>query len=138
MEDGLESRNGDEGNHNFGEVEILTLGDSRNGGTITYKPGVDLPTGVNNRGVYTNIDLRSDGATHSDSFNLAYFNFIRYTSDNVWVGEATVHDGTNWSTPSDRRVTTDVNLFDNQTYDVDASILDGAAFSDRPISQWDT
>jgi len=125
MEDGLESRNGDEGNHNFGEVEILTLGDSRNGGTITYKPGVDLPTGVNNRGVYTNIDLRSDGATHSDSFNLAYFNFIRYTSDNVWVGEATVHDGTNWSTPSDRRVTTDVNLFDNQTYDVDASILDG-------------
>ena len=32
MEDGLESRNGDEGNHNFGEVEILTLGDSRNGG----------------------------------------------------------------------------------------------------------
>ena len=80
---------------------------------------------MNNRGVYTNIDLRSDGATHSDSFNLAYFNFIRYTSDNVWVGEATVHDGTNWSTPSDRRVTTDVNLFDNQTYDVDASILDG-------------
>ena len=26
MEDGLESRNGDEGNHNFGEVEILDIG----------------------------------------------------------------------------------------------------------------
>jgi Ca2+-binding RTX toxin-like protein len=125
MEGGLESRNATPGNHNYGEVEILYLANSRNGGIETYKPGVDLPPGSNNRGNFTNIDLRSDGQKHSDSFNLAYFNFIRYTSDNVWVGEATIHDGTKWSTPSDRRVTTDLNLFGNETYNVDAPILSG-------------
>ena len=115
MEDGLESRNGLAGKHNFGEVEILTLADSRNGGIPVYKPGEDLPSG---RGTFTNIDLRSDGQTHSDSFNLAYFNFIRYTSDNVWVGEATIHDGTKWSAPTDRTVT-------SAKYGVDAPILEG-------------
>lgn len=122
MEDGLESRNGLAGKHNFGEVEILTLADSRNGGTPVYKPGEDLPSG---RGTPTNIDLRSDGATHTDSFNLAYFNFIRYTSDNVWVGEATIHDGTDYSTPSDRRVATDKNIYLNSGYDYDAPVLAG-------------
>lgn len=122
MEDGLESRNGLAGKHNFGEVEILTLADSRNGGTPVYKPGEDLPSG---RGTQTNIDLRSDGATHTDSFNLAYFNFIRYTSDNVWVGEATIHDGTDYSTPSDRRVATDKNIYLNSGYDYDAPVLAG-------------
>ena len=122
MEDGLESRNGLAGKHNFGEVEILTLADSRNGGTPVYKPGEDLPSG---RGTPTNIDLRSDGATHTDSFNLAYFNFIRYTSDNVWVGEATIHDGTDYSTPSDRRVATDKNIYLNSGYGYDAPVLAG-------------
>lgn len=120
MEDGLESRNGLSGKHNFGEVEILTLADSLNGGTLVKKPGIDIPTGPNNRGTFTNIDLRSDGQTHSDSFNLAYFNFIRYTSDNVWVGEATVHDGTDYSTPSDRRVVTE-----KSGYDYAAPVLEG-------------
>jgi len=125
MEDGLESRNGLPGKHNFGEVEILTLDDSRNGGTVVYKPGVDLPTGPNNRGTFTNIDLRSDGQAHSDSFNLAYFNFIRYTSDNVWVGEATIHDGTIWSTPSDRTVDADKSSYLKSGYSYDAPILLG-------------
>lgn len=102
---------------NYGEVEEITLKDARTGGTVTYFPGVSLPDG-GDRGNQSNIDLRGDGQLFSDSFNHAYFNFIRYTSDNVWAGEATIHDGTHYSTPSDRTVTT-------AKYGVDAPVLSG-------------
>ncbi len=102
---------------NYGEVEEITLKDATTGGTVTYLPGVSLPNG-GERGTQSNIDLRSDGQLFSDSFNLAYFNFIRYTSDNVWAGEATIHNGTLYSTPSDRTVT-------SAKYLVDAPVLAG-------------
>lgn len=102
---------------NYGEVEEITLKDARTGGTVTYLPGVSLPNG-GERGTQSNIDLRGDGQLFSDSFNHAYFNFIRYTSDNVWAGEATIHNGTLYSTPSDRTVTT-------AKYGVDAPVLSG-------------
>ena len=102
---------------NYGEVEEISLQNYENGNDDVYLPGVDLPNG-GDRGTTENIDLRGDGELHSDSFNLAYFNFIRYTSDNVWVGEATVHDGTNYSTPSDRVVSV-------ANYGVDAPELTG-------------
>jgi Ca2+-binding RTX toxin-like protein len=135
LEEGAESRNADQwGNRNYGEVEDLFLADARNGGTVKFAPGKtgDIPNG-SDIGVQTNIDLRSDGQAFSDSFNLAYFNFIRYTSDNVWVGEATIHDGTastsdtslNYSTPSDRRVAADKNGLLKSGYNYDAPILEG-------------
>lgn len=134
MEGGAESLNGVLGNRNFGEVEQLVLADYRAGGTVTYRPGVDLTTG---RGTFANIDLRtvemvSSGSGYvatdqkfSDSFNLAYFNFIRYTSDNVWVGEATIHNGTIYSTPSDRTVDADKSIYLNSGYIHDAPVLSG-------------
>jgi hypothetical protein len=122
MEDGNESLNGIEGNRNFGEIEQVIArfsnpNDPNYPEKIFVLGGPDIPN-PGDQGLTTNIDLRSDGQQHSDSFNLAYFNFIRYTSDNVWVGEATIHDGTRWSTPSDRTVTSD-------KYDVTAPTLDG-------------
>lgn len=128
LEEGAESRNADQwGNRNYGEVEDLFLADARNGGTVKFGPGKsgDIPNG-SDIGVQTNIDLRSDGQTFSDSFNLAYFNFIRYTSDNVWVGEATVHNeqsgiAARYSTPSDRTVTT-------AKYGVTAATLDATDY----------
>jgi Ca2+-binding RTX toxin-like protein len=91
---------------NYGEVEKITLRNYKDDDEDVYLPGVDLPD-AGDRGTTDNIDLRSDKQLSSDSFNLAYFNFIRYTSDNVWAGEATIHDGTptGYSTPSDRTVT---------------------------------
>lgn len=132
MEDGVESRNGTPGNKNFGEVEQIFLTHAQSGSPREYIPGTDLPD-EGDRGTFENIDLRSDGTPYSNSFNLAYFNFIRYTSDNVWVGEATIHDGTastvdtalNYSTPSDRRVTTDKNNLLKSGYGYDAPVLDG-------------
>jgi len=120
MEDGQESINGDPSNKNFGEVELVYLKESWNNDfNKKYVPGQDI-AGSGTRATFENIDLRSDGETFSDSFNLAYFNFIRYTSDNVWVGEATIHDGTptGYSTPSDRTVTT-------AKYGFNAPVLDG-------------
>ena len=114
MEDGAESRNGQAGYRNFGEVEQVFLADSRHptSPNVLYNPGgVDLPTG-GDRGLYENIDLRSDGQAFSDSFNLAYFNFIRYTSDNVWAAESTIHDGVKYSSPSDGTVTVAKNGYD--------------------------
>ena len=102
---------------NYGEVEEILLANSKTGETDVYLPGVDLPNG-GDRGTAENIDLRSDGRLHSDSFNHAYFNYIRYTSDNVWVGEATIHDGNIFSDPSDRVVTID-------SYGVNAPVLSG-------------
>ena len=125
MEDGQESINGDPTNMNFGEVELVFLKESWNSDfNRQYIPGQDI-VGGGTRATSENIDLRSDGQTHSDSFNLAYFNFIRYTSDNVWVGEATIHDGTDYSTPSDRRVATDKNVLLKSGYTYDAPVLDG-------------
>lgn len=109
---------------NYGEIEQITLRNYEDNDDDVYLPGVDLPSG-GDRGTASNIDLRSDNQLHSDSFNLAYFNFIRYTSDNVWVGEATIHDGTDYSTPSDRRVATDKNIYLNSGYDYDAPVLAG-------------
>ena len=108
---------------NYGEVEKITLRNYEDGDDDVYLPGVDLPTG-GDRGTVKNIDLRSDGELHSDSFNLAYFNFIRYTSDNVWVGEAVIHDGSSYNLDaldggaSDRTVTV-------EKYGVDAPNLNG-------------
>ena len=125
MEDGQESINGDPTSKNFGEVELVFLKNARTGADDEYTPGGgDIPDG-GDRGTFENIDLRSDGAAFSDSLNLAYFNFIRYTSDNVWVGEATIHDGTNYSTPSDRRVAADKNGLLKSGYNYDAPVLDG-------------
>lgn len=109
---------------NYGEIEKVNLAvyDTTSSplSKPVYLPGVDLPN-TDDRGNQTNIDLRSyEGAAgaavntlHSNSFNLAYFNFIRYTSDNVWVGQSTIHDanvalgtlGTNYSTPGDNTIT---------------------------------
>lgn len=102
---------------NYGEIEEFTIRNYEDGDDDVYLPGVDLPTG-GDRGTIKNIDLRGDGELHSDSFNLAYFNFIRYTSDNVWVGEATIHDGSIYSTPGDRTITV-------AKYGVDAPELNG-------------
>jgi Ca2+-binding RTX toxin-like protein len=104
--DGAESKNAQPGEKNYGEVEDIFLVNSRTGLTEKKNPGngTDIPDD-GDIGTQANVDLRSDGSAFSDSFNLAYFNFIRYTSDNVWVGEATIHDGTTYSTPSDRTVT---------------------------------
>jgi len=133
MEGGVESRNGITGNKNFGELEQIFLTHAQSGSPREYIPGTDLPD-EGDRGTFENIDLRSDGIPYSNSFNLAYFNFIRYTSDNVWVGEATIHDGTastvdtalNYSTPSDRRVTAiDKNNLLKSGYAYDAPVLDG-------------
>ncbi|MDC0013078.1 hypothetical protein OAE29_07570, partial [Octadecabacter sp.] len=136
MEDGQESLNGLDGYHNFGEVEWLHLENARSGETDTYIPGQEILEG-GDRGVFENIDLRTvemvvDGGGYtatsvefSDSFNLAYFNFIRYTSDNVWVGEATVSDGTNFSAASDRTVDVNKNVYLKSGYTVDAPVLDG-------------
>lgn len=102
---------------NYGEVEKITLRNYKDDDEDVYLPGVDLPDG-GDRGTTDNIDLRSDRQLSSDSFNLAYFNFIRYTSDNVWAGEASIHNGTIYSSPSDRTVTT-------AKYGVDAPVLSG-------------
>lgn len=119
MSGGAESRTAVLGSKNYGEIEHIYARDDKADDDVTFKPGdgTDFPD-PGDIGLQSNIDLRSDGQTHSDSFNLAYFNFIRYTSDNVWVGEATIHDGTNYSTPSDRTVTA-------AKYGVDAPVLDG-------------
>ncbi|MFP1646550.1 hypothetical protein [Pontitalea aquivivens] len=102
---------------NYGEVERVYALEGFNSDTVnTLDPGQDL-TFTEARGLFDNIDLRSDGQEYSDSFNLAYFNFIRYTSDNVWVGESTIHDGTRYSTPNSQSVTT-------SRYGVDATTLD--------------
>lgn len=106
---------------NYGEVEKISLANSVTGGQDVYLPGVDLAN-TGDRGTATNIDLRSDGQLHSNSFNHAYFNYIRYTSDNIWAGEATIHDGTRLSTPSDRTVTT-------EKYGYQAPLLDGTMSS---------
>lgn len=102
---------------NYGEVEEISFKNARTGSTEVYRPGVDVPDG-GQRGTQSNIDLRGDGVLFSDSFNLAYFNFIRYTSQNVWSGEATIHDGNRYSAPSDRTVT-------EEKYGVDATTLSG-------------
>ncbi|MCF8516627.1 MAG: hypothetical protein K9G72_20015 [Rhodobacteraceae bacterium] len=125
MEDGAESRNGNNGYTNFGEVEQIYLADSRypSDPDRLYNPGgVDLPTG-GDRGLFENIDLRSDGDTFTDSFNLAYFNFIRYTSDNVWAGESTIHDGSIYSSPSDGTVTVAKNGFDAPVLEGQLSVM---------------
>ena len=144
MEGGAESLIGDAGFRNYGEIEqiIAQVADpSEPGPTITFNPGSRTPGNLPNpgdRGLPSNIDLRTvemvdSGAgyvatsqTFSDSFNLAYFNFIRYTSDNVWVGEATVHNGLTgaqelYSTPNDRTVTA-------AKYGVTAATLDEDAY----------
>ena len=98
---------------NYGEIEEIHASNGRTGQRLTFDPGRDLakdPWGIVNRGLYDNIDLASDDLdsnqqvdAYSDSFNLAYFNFIRYTSNNLYVGQATVHSGNNvsgaYSTP---------------------------------------
>lgn len=146
MEAGQESRNGVEGYHNFGEIELIHLRDAENDSPedpdVTYRPGgYDLVPG-SEIGLQTNIDLRTvemewNGTNYvatakpfSDSFNLAYFNFIRYTSDNVWVGQATVHNGLtgedeDYSTPSDRTVDADKSIYLNSGYNDDAPVLSG-------------
>lgn len=129
MEDGLESLNGEAGNRNFGEIEQVIARfsdpDDPDYPEKTFVPGgPDIPD-PGDQGLTSNIDLRSDGEAHSDSFNLAYFNFIRYTSDNVWVGEATIHNGTIYSTPSDRTVDADKNVYLKSGYNHDAPVLSG-------------
>lgn len=106
---------------NYGEIEEIYATHARSGGRYKFDPGRDIPKdpwGINNRSLFDNIDLASDdlknNATnaavpdgqvdpYSDSFNLAYFNFIRYTTNNLYVGQATVHSGNNvsgaYSTP---------------------------------------
>ena len=145
MEGGAESLIGDAGFRNYGEIEqiIAQVADPSDpaGPTVTFNPGSRTPGNLPNpgdRGLPSNIDLRTfemvdlgDGyvatpQTFSDSFNLAYFNFIRYTSDNVWVGEATVHNGLtgedeDYSTPNDRTVTA-------AKYGVTAATLDEDAY----------
>ena len=126
MDGGAEARTAVLGSKNYGEIEHIYARDDENDADVTFKPGggTDFPD-PGDIGLQSNIDLRSDGATHTDSFNLAYFNFIRYTSDNVWVGESTIHDGTDYSTPSDRRVATDKNVLLKSGYTYDAPVLDG-------------
>ena len=146
LEGGRESRNAEAaGNRNYGEVEKLLAYDAEvleqdpNAGPTVFIPGgnggPNGRSGLNSDGfgLQSNIDLRTvemvdpgpgyvaTAQAFSDSFNLAYFNFIRYTSDNVWVGEATIHDGTAWSTPNDRTVTT-------AKYGVTAATLDEDAY----------
>ena len=151
MEGGAESLIGEAGFRNYGEIEqiVAQVADpSEPQSTVIFNPGNRNPANLPNpgdRGLVSNIDLRTvemewNGANYvatarpfSDSFNLAYFNFIRYTSDNVWVGEATIHDGTdssidsilNYSTPSDRRVAADKNGLLKSGYNFTAPDPDG-------------
>lgn len=112
--------------YNYGEVEQINLA-VYDTGSPTFYPGVDLPD-EGDIGNQANIDLRSyewNGSSYvntpkSDSFNLANFNAIRYTSDNVWVGEATIYASANlYSTPVNKTVTTA-----KAGYDYNATVLD--------------
>ena len=113
---------------NYGEIERLNLDvydtTHKPVSKPDYYPGVDLPK-AGDRGNQTNIDLRSyewSGTAYvntpkSNSFNLAAFNFIRYTSDNVWVGEATIYQEAispsttpHYSIPGSQQVTGAVSL----------------------------
>lgn len=85
----------------YGAIEKISAKDYRNGDVDVYVPAVDLPSKTPaDRGTFDNIDLRSyewNGSSYvnqfnSDSFNLATFSGIRYTSENLWRGEATVYN----------------------------------------------
>ena len=95
LEGGTVTWNNNNNTMNYGEVEKFFMENARTGGTQTPEPGNVIPT-EGEKYLDVNIDLRSyeNGAnTHfSDSFNLAWFNYIRYTSDNIWTGEATIYD----------------------------------------------
>ena len=110
MEGGGTTWNNNNGTINYGEVDIISLRNARTGTIEHPSPGNYIPLD-GDKYLNTNIDLRTwEGAVNtpfSDSFNLAYFNFIRYTSDNVWTGEATVYSklvAGSYSTPGDTKV----------------------------------
>lgn len=94
----------DELGYSYGKVEKFWMADYRNGGDDVYTPYND-PVIIypNDRGTYTNIDLKTyesgSWTYNSDSFNLAWFNHIRWTSNNLYVGEATVQQAGIYSTP---------------------------------------
>lgn len=93
---GYKVRLQDDNGLNWGQIEKITTANV-DGGTTSFMPVSDLKS-PGSQGMTQNIDLRSDGQSTSDSFNLAYFNSIRYTSDNVWHGEANISDGVRSST----------------------------------------
>ena len=110
MEGGGTTWNNNNGTINYGEVDVVSLKNARTGGTENPTPGNYIPTPAQ-KYLDTNIDLRTWEAgvntQYSDSFNLASFNFIRYTSDNVWTGEATIYDEVvagRYSTPGNTQV----------------------------------
>jgi len=96
LEGGTVTWNNNNNTMNYGEVEKFFMKNARTGGTETPEPGNVIPT-TGEKYLDINIDLRSyeNGVNtyFSDSFNLAYFNYIRYTSDNIWTGEATIYEG---------------------------------------------
>jgi Ca2+-binding RTX toxin-like protein len=95
LEGGTVTWNNNNFTMNYGEVEKFFMKNARTGGTEMPEPGNVIPT-TGEKYLDVNIDLRSyeNGVNtyFSDSFNLAYFNYIRYTSDNIWTGESTIYD----------------------------------------------
>ncbi len=109
LEGGTVTWNNNNNTMNYGEVEKFFMKNARTGGTEEPAPGNVIPT-AGLKYLDVNIDLRSyeSGVNtyFSDSFNLAYFNYIRYTSDNIWTGEATIYDAVRgrYSAVSDTKV----------------------------------
>ena len=109
LEGGTVTWNNNNNTMNYGEVEKFYMQNARTGGTESPEPGNAISS-TGQKYLDVNIDLRSyeNGANtrFSDSFNLAYFNYIRYTSDNVWTGEATIYDPVSgrYSVVSDTKV----------------------------------
>jgi Ca2+-binding RTX toxin-like protein len=86
--------------NNYGSVESIELQEAfRTGGpgTLIVTPGSQYRYS-GDRVSFRNIDLASDDLNgdgvvdpFSNSFNLADFSFVRYTTNNLWAGQATVH-----------------------------------------------
>ena len=115
----------DSNNIRWGAVEKIETYNSRTDGSNTFDPSRQIPGGSKptDNSTNMNIDLRSDGQTFSDSFNLAYFNVIRYTSDNIWRGEATISNGSIFSTAGSTLVSGALNIdvigsYRNGTHDL--------------------
>lgn len=87
------------GVRNYGELESLVTY-SRGGGLEPYLPGRVL-TNTGDRGTYAVIDLSAENYTveqYTDTFNSASFASIRFTTQNLYVGQATIETFVNDNT----------------------------------------
>ncbi len=77
------------GKLNYGELEVINTF-LRDGSGQPFEPGSDLPNG-GNRGSFSVIDLSNEALnTYTDRFNSASFGSIRFSTQNLYVGQATI------------------------------------------------